>query len=225
MNKVKLLEVKKLLKELEFIESDFEYRNEIISEADAQFINSINQFLKNHPDLKEIYDNKITEKINQSIKKSEESSEEKSDGEGQETGHTIEDNDTENEEEESEDIEDSEEKVKNSKHLSQIKKLYREIVKLTHPDKIKNERLNELYLKATNYYDEINKIGIYAICNELSIPYELDEEDVLIIYNEIQRYNQKINFIESTYTWQWYNCENEEQKDQILLNYIKLKIK
>ena len=67
MNKVKLLEVKKLLKELEFIESDFEYRNEIISEADAKFISSINQFLQNHPDLKEIYDNKVTEKINQSI--------------------------------------------------------------------------------------------------------------------------------------------------------------
>lgn len=221
MNKVKLLEVKKLLKELEFIESDFEYRNEIISEADARFINSINQFLQNHPDLKEIYDNKVTEKINQSIKKTQENEEEKIE---QITDNISEDG-TNEQKDESEEIEDTEEKDKNTKHLTKIKKLYREIVKLTHPDKIKNERLNEIYLKATKYYDSGNKIGIYAVCNELSIHYELESEDVQLIYNEIQKYQQKINFIESTYTWKWYNCENDEQKDQILLNYIKLKIK
>ena len=80
-------------------------------------------------------------------------------------------------------------------------------------------------MKATKYYDEINKIGIYAVCNELSIVYEIETEDISLIYDEIQKYQQKINFIESTYTWKWFNCENDEQKDQILLNYIKLKIK
>ena len=67
MNKVKSLEFRKLLKELDYVESDFEYRNEIISEADAQFISSINQFLQNHPELKELYDSKVTEKIEKSI--------------------------------------------------------------------------------------------------------------------------------------------------------------
>ena len=222
MNKVKLLEVKKLLKELEFIESDFEYRNEIISEADAQFISSINQFLQNHPDLKEIYDNKVTEKINQSIKKTQESSDE---DKSEPTDIHIQEDDTIDEKEEPNNIEENKEETKNTKHFSKIKKLYREIVKLTHPDKIKNERLNEIYLKATKYYDEFNKIGIYAICNELSIQYELEEEDVSLLYEEIQKYQQKINFIEHTYTWKWYNCEDAQQKDQILLNYIKLKIK
>jgi hypothetical protein len=216
MNKVKSLEFKKLFKELEFIESDFEYRNEIISEADSQFINSINQFLENHPELKEIYDNKVTEKINQSIKKKEESEEKNDD--------SISD-DTENSEDESEDIEKVEEETKDRKSVSEIKRLYREIVKLTHPDKVKNKKLNEMYLKATKYYDDNNKIGIYAVCNELSIQYEIKTEDIQLIYDEIKRLQQKINFLESTYTWKWYNCEDEEQKSQILLNYIKLKIK
>lgn len=216
MNKVKSLEFKKLFKELEFIESDFEYRNEIISEADSQFINSINQFLENHPELKEIYDNKVTEKINQSIKKKEESEEKNDD--------SISD-DTENSEDESEDIEKVEEETKDRKSVSEIKRLYREIVKLTHPDKVKNKKLNEMYLKATKYYDDNNKIGIYAVCNELSIQYEITTEDIQLIYDEIKRLQQKINFLESTYTWKWYNCEDEEQKSQILLNYIKLKIK
>jgi hypothetical protein len=216
MNKVKSLEFKKLFKELEFIESDFEYRNEIISEADSQFINSINQFLENHPELKEIYDNKVTEKINQSIKKKEESEEKNDD--------SISD-DTENSEDESEDIEKVEEETKDRKSVSEIKRLYREIVKLTHPDKVKNKKLNEMYLKATKYYDDNNKIGIYAVCNELSIQYEITTEDIQLIYDEIKRLQQKINFLESTYTWKWYNCVDEEQKSQILLNYIKLKIK
>lgn len=219
MNKVKSLEFRKLLKELDYVESDFEYRNEIISEADAQFISSINQFLQNHPELKELYDNKVTEKIEKSIKKNTESEEKKV-----ESDDTITD-DTEIEEEESVDIKEIEEEIKDKKSISEIKKLYREIVKLTHPDKVKNKRLNEVYLKATKYYDDNNKIGIYAVCNELLIEYEIKTEDIQLIYDEIKKYQQKINFLESTYTWKWYNCENEEQKNQILINYIKLKIK
>ena len=214
MSKIKLLQLKKLLKELEYIESDFEYRSELISEADNEFIKSINNFLDIHPDIKDIYDKKINEKIDQSIKKN------------QESNPITELEITEDVEEETiyESVIDNmvtdlvETNVK-------LKKLYREIVKLTHPDKIKNERLNEIYLKATKYYDEINKIGIYADCNELSIVYEIETEDISLIYDEIQKYQQKINFIESTYTWKWFNCENDEQKDQILLNYIKLKIR
>jgi hypothetical protein len=220
MNKVKLLEVKKLLKELEFIESDFDYRNEIIGEADSAFINSINQFLSLHPELKEIYDNKITEKISQSIKKTEEFSGEST----TENSELVEPDDIENEKIESENIEENEEEVKNQSHLSVIKKLYREIVKITHPDKIKNSRLNELYLKSTQYYDSNNKIGIYAVCNELNINYEISDDDIELIYGEIKKYQQKINFIESTYTWKWYNCDDDGLKNQILVNYIKQKI-
>lgn len=218
MNKVKLLEVRKLLKELEFIESDFEYKTEIISEADTQFINSINNFLQKNPELKEIYDNKITEKINQSIKKTEEINQQ---------AELIDDETVNPDEpqEESENIENIEEEIENKKIVSVIKKLYREIVKLTHPDKISNKRLNDLYLKATNYYDDNNKIGIYAVCNELNIKYEISDEDVDLIYQEIHKIQQKVNFIESTYTWKWYNCGDEEIKNQLLLNYIKLKIK
>jgi hypothetical protein len=218
MNKVKILEIRKLLKELEFIESDFEYRNEIIGEADSQFINSINEFLKKNPELKEIYDSKVTEKINQSIKKSEESSEQIDDPNNEE-------DDSENETEESQTIEENQEETQDKKYISVIKKLYREIVKLTHPDKIKNERLNDLYLKATKYYDDNNKIGIYAVCNELNIQYEISDDDINLIYNEINKIQQKINFIEATYTWRWYNCDDEETKNQLLLNFIKLKIR
>jgi hypothetical protein len=41
MDKIKLLEIKKLFKELDYIESDYEYRNEIINEADSDFIKKL----------------------------------------------------------------------------------------------------------------------------------------------------------------------------------------
>ena len=214
MNKLKSLEIKKLLKELEFTESDFEYRNLAVSEADSLFINSINDFLGQHPELKKIYDDKITEKINKTIEKIQKKS----------------NDETENSENKNvqDDISSIEEEQKNDEdkaNISQIKKLYREIVKLTHPDKVKSNKHNELYIKSSKYYESGNKIGIYSICNELDIECEIEEDDVILISEQISSLKNKINFIESTFAWQWYNCEDEMLKSQILLNFIKLKIK
>lgn len=214
MNRLKSLEIKKLLKELEYVESDFEYRNLAVSEADAQFINSINEFLSGHPELKKIYDDKITEKINKTIEKIQKKSDEK-----EATGI---DEISENDKTEIEELEKEDEDKKN---LSQIKKLYREIVKLTHPDKVKNDKFKELYIKSSNFYETGNKIGIYSVCDELNIEYELEEEDVDMISEQIINLKNKIVFLESTFAWQWYNCEDVILKDQILLNFIKLKIK
>lgn len=213
MNKLKSLEIKKLLKELEFTESDFEYRNLAVSEADSLFINSINDFLSQHPELKKIYDDKITEKINKTIEKIQK----KSNDETEKLDENVQD-----------DIPSIEEEHKNDEdktNISQIKKLYREIVKLTHPDKVKSNKHNELYIKSSKYYESGNKIGIYSICNELDIEYEIEEDDVILISEQISSLKNKINFIESTFAWQWYNCEDEMLKSQILLNFIKLKIK
>lgn len=216
MNKLKSLQIKKLLKELEFIESDFEYRNLIVSEADTAFINSILEFLGQHPELKKIYDDKVTEKINKSIENSQKNKEEVEHLDNNEVTVDIEDEF---------EIKEDEEKKEDKKNISHIKRLYREIVKLTHPDKVKNKKLNEIYLKATQYYDDNNKIGIYACCNELNIDYELQDEDFDLIDSQIKNYKNKINFLESTFTWKWYNCENESEKNQIMIEYIKVKIR
>ena len=214
MNKLKSLEIKKLLKELEFIESDFEYRNLAVSEADSLFINSISEFLNQHPELKKIYDDKITEKINKTIERIQKKS---NDG--------IENSENQNVQDDISHIEEIQKDDEDKTNISQIKKLYREIVKLTHPDKVKSNKHNELYIKSSKYYESGNKIGIYSICNELDIEYEIEEDDVILISEQISSIKNKINFIESTFAWQWYNCEDEMLKSQILLNFIKLKIK
>jgi hypothetical protein len=115
--------------------------------------------------------------------------------------------------------------IKEKINNKEIKKIYREIVKLTHPDRVKKKNLNDLYIKATEYYDNNNKIGLYKICTELGIEFQLIDEDENYINQKITELRQKINFIESTFTWKWFNSQNDEEKNQILMNYIKLRIK
>lgn len=213
MSKIKLLQLKKLLKELEYIESDFEYRSELISEADNEFIKSINSFLDIHPDVKDVYDKKINEKIDKSIKSNQESS-------------PITTEET-NEIEEEPIYESMVDNVVTDlvETNTKLKKLYREIVKLTHPDKIKKPTLNDLYIKATQFYNFNDKIGIYRICSELNIDYDIDEGDEVFISERIESLKKRISFLESTFTYKWFESDSEEEKNKIMVEYIKLRIK
>lgn len=203
MNRLQYLQTKKLFKELDYMESDFEYRNEIISEADSEFIIQVNNFLEEHPRLKEIYDEKIDNQIQKSILRN--------------TEEVI-------ELFEEEDIETETIFYEEEPKLPKVKKLYREIVKLTHPDKVRIKSLNDLYLMATKYYENNDKIGIYKVCTELEINYDLDDEDNQIIQSKIEDLKRRIQFLESTFTWQWINTNSDKEKNEMLFNYIKLRL-
>jgi hypothetical protein len=211
MSKLRNLQVKRLLKELEYVESDFDYRNEIISEADNNFIKCINQFLSQHPEIKEVYDKRVNEKIEKSIIKKIEDDNKELDIDMDSSQEIHEENN-----------EDEKDKVNNEN--SKLKKVYREIVRLTHPDKTDKKRLNDLYILATNYYDNSDQIGLYKVCDELNIDYEIDETDEQSITDKISSLRTRIDFLEKTFTWKWHNCETEVEKNQIMINYIKLRI-
>ena len=201
MNRLQFLQTKKLFKELEYMESDFEYRNEIISEADSDFISKVNNFLEEHPSLKEIYDEKIDTHIQQSILRN--------------TEEVI---------ELFEEEEEIEEEIFVETKLPKVKKLYREIVKLTHPDKVDQKSLNDLYLTATKYYDNNDKIGLYKVCTELDIDYDLDDDDNQIIESKIDDLKRRIEFLESTFTWQWINTDGEKEKLEMMIQFIRMRL-
>ncbi len=210
MNKIKQLEIKKLLKELDYIESDFVYKNELVQEADNSFIRSVNELLLKHPDLKDIFDKKINSKIENVFKKREEKIKEIIESDGEMSLDEFID-----------EIIESNTDSKVIIEVSKIKKLYREIVKRTHPDKIKNKKMNELYLRSTFFYESNDIAGIYSICDELNIEYEVDEKDNKMISDKIKNLKSRINFMESTITWKWFHSENEKEKEQLILRYIE----
>jgi hypothetical protein len=222
MNKIKSLEIKRLFKELDYIESDFEYRSEVISEADTEFIRCVGEFLSKHPELKDLYDKKITQSINETIKKR---AEENKESGSEDDTETIREDVSDNIHDDERVNEDTKEEEDNREFISpRLKKLYREIVKLTHPDIVKKKHLNEMYIEATIYYDNNDKIGIYKICSQLEIEYEIEEEDEGFISSKISQLKNKIGFLESTFTWKWYKTEGEDEKNKILIDYIKLKL-
>jgi hypothetical protein len=197
MNKIHQLEIRKLLKELDYIKSDYEYKNEIVFEADNSFMRTLNDFLDKNFVLKEMFDTKVNGKIDTIIKPK----------------PSI--------EEDSEVyLVDKMDKVVDKN----LKKIYRSIVKKTHPDKITDFRLNNLYIIASDMYDSNDIIGIYSICDQLEIPYELNVEELETLKSRISMMKDRVSFMESTFTWKWYHTDNENEKSKILIEYLKSKI-
>lgn len=198
MSKISKLESRRLLKELEFIESEYEYKSEIINESDITFIKTVNIYLEGNPELKTIIDEKVNIKIENIIK-------EKQISEVNESVEVVIEN-------------------KDDVKYKKIKKLYREIAKLTHPDKVDNIKLNDLYIRSTNYYNEGNLIMIYSICSDLNIEYEYDESDNELIIDRIKMLKERITFLESTFAYMWYESDDGKKND-VIMSYIKAQLR
>jgi hypothetical protein len=201
MSKIRNIHLKKLLKELEYVELELEYRTELVQEVDLNFTKQISDFLEENPTIKEVYEQKNNLRLQNAIdSKIDESS----------TSESL--------------FSEDEEYTDLLPVSTKVKKLYREIVKVTHPDLINKKNLNEIYISATKYYNLNDKIGIYKICSELNIDYDIDDEDEVEISIKINELKNKISFLESTWAWKWFNTENEKEKNQIMIDFIKMRI-
>jgi hypothetical protein len=194
MEKLKKLEINKLIRELEYIESDYEYKSEVLQSADVDFLSSVNKVVSSHSELKRIYD----DKVNQLHLKNIES--------------VI-----------------SKEEVVNMDELPKgeidpkLKLIYRSIVKKTHPDKVGDDDLKNIYIDSTKFYENGDIISLYKICDSLKIEYDIEESDYSLIQGQIQRIKDKIQFLESTFTWIWLNAD-DRTKEEVVLNFVRLQI-
>jgi len=210
MEKLFKLKVKKLFKELEYYQSEVEYRDEIVPDIEIEFNKNVETMLNKNPELGDIY-RKMEEEIrNRAI-------------------DNVKMEIEEMEMEESEDYEEiyeekSEEDTPEAELNHKIKKLYRLIVKKTHPDKVKEEYLKKLYMLATDCYNDNDLFGIYVICGKLEIEYEIEENELDLLFSKIDSYRSRIKEIEDTFHWRWYESNKEEDKELIVLGYIKQKL-
>jgi len=193
MRHIKYLEFQRLMRELQFVESDYQYQSEILKLSDSEFFKDVNSILNQFPDLKEIYyrrreeifKNVVVEPSIQSIQ------------------------------------EEVEVVVPES---IEAKKLYRDIVKTTHPDKIKNHKLNELYLEATDAYEKNDLITLYKVCSELKIDFELPDDYAKKLSLKIDSFKNQITFLESTYTFKWIKSETQHDKNRVVIEFIRSQI-
>lgn len=199
MGRLAGLEAKKMMRELDYLKSDLEYKNEIVSDADLKFMNSVNDFLEMYPDLKAVFDNKINERFDKIL-----SVEKKED--------TV-------------DVDSVDSYQERQETNVKVRKLYREIVKVTHPDKVVDKRMNQLYMEAVKSYKSDDLIGIYSVCDKVGIDFEIDDEDLLMLKSQIDITKDKISLLESTTTWVWNSTDDDNARRNIILRYVGTQIR
>jgi hypothetical protein len=189
MSILKNLELQRLIKELQFVESDYEYQSEILRQSDRYFFESVDNLLENYPDLKKVWNEKNSQTI----------------------------------EFVPENVVVDSVQVR-SKVDNKVKKIYREIVKSTHPDKIKNSKLNELYLEATFAYESNDIVTLIKVSSELLIDLNFDDKELESIKERINQIREQIQFLESTYTFKWLKSSDVD-KNKVILSFIQNRLR
>jgi hypothetical protein len=107
-----------------------------------------------------------------------------------------------------------------------IKKLYRKIVELTHPDKAEDQE--DIFREATRAYKEENLAMLLEIASELRIKIsELSDESMELVEENIQDLQIKVDELKQSTAWVWYNCKSSEEKDMLarmILSYKGIEV-
>jgi len=215
-SKLNLLESKMLLKEFNYLVSDIEFKNEFAMEYGTQFEIAVRQFLREKPLIKELCINKFGSKLNPDPKpspsiESEKESEPINLSSGTDlipfTGTPI---------------EDDEDSLILEIDTDKIKKLYRDIVQKTHPDKVKSDALNGLYNRATTANKNQDLLSLYSICDELGIPFHVKQKEIDALNNRIKLIKSQQTFFESSHLWAWCKHEYDEPKRKDIIEHFLL---
>ena len=228
------LELDTTLKQLEFLRTDLEYKKLKIENEDSNFGRMVKEVLKENPKLEELYNKKEEEFLDSIINNNNNNNNNITDivlSNNYNDNNSDNNNNIDNDDHEHNNLNNNEETADNvienierDEKSKEIKKLYRNIVKETHPDIIDNKFKNDLYMIATDYYNENDIYGIWDVCNKLDIQFEIEYQHIVEIKNKVIELKNKIDFLEKTFTWQWSKAKNELQKKKIIIQFINLKL-
>ena len=189
-DKLKQLEIKKLLTEYSFLLSDGEYKKEIISENTPKFMESLS--------------NRTGKKGNKSSKKDKKESS----------------SNKQNKIEVIKKLQDSE-LSKDTK--IRMKKMFRNIVKVTHPDKVNSQDLIDLYIKAKESYETNDLLELSYVAEKLDMEIIFDYEEISLLKKLIEVKKTELSNIEKSWLWLWSSKDNQEYRDSIIeLYYNKM---
>jgi len=99
----------------------------------------------------------------------------------------------------------------------EMRKLYRRISKLTHPDKIQSDFLNSYFKKASSAYSENNISELFTIASFLNVDTsDIDKEEIIReLKSDIYTKQFYINNKKSSLAWRWAHAETEEEKQEL----------
>jgi hypothetical protein len=205
VEKLEELKIKRLMKEYEYLTTEYEFRKEFSEKHKTDFLSEISKRRKElnieEPPLNIIIpEEESVQNIDVDV----------------EIDSDILDEDYLDDEKE----EDPEQLQKDIK----LKKIFREIVKICHPDKVlnlsKRKHLTEIYIKSKVLYNERNLLGLYLIAIDIGIEIKIELSDLSDIDNVLEEKKAQVKSFESSYLWIWINS-NDEDKIKIIDLFIK----
>jgi hypothetical protein len=188
-NRLKQLEIKKLLTEYDYLNIDGEIKQEIIDKYRSVFME----------DLKEYDDPNKEKKVEENV------------GEPMNTEKVV-------------------EKLIKDEDLSdhtkkRMKKMFRDVMKKTHPDKVKSEELVEIYIKSKEAYELNDLLSLSHYANKLNIEVRLNVVEIKILKDLLLKKKESLEVIESSWLWLWYNSKTKEEKKKVVELYYEKHIK
>jgi hypothetical protein len=188
-NRLKQLEIKKLLTEYDYLNIDGEIKQEIIDKYKPVFME----------DLKEYDDPNKEKKVEENV------------GEPMNTEKVV-------------------EKLIKDEDLSdhtkkRMKKMFRDVMKKTHPDKVKSEELVEIYIKSKEAYELNDLLSLSHYANKLNIEVRLNVVEIKILKDLLLKKKESLEVIESSWLWLWYNSKTKEGKKKVVELYYEKHIK
>tara|TARA_R100000388_G_scaffold91442_1_gene73486 strand:+ start:734 stop:1345 length:612 start_codon:yes stop_codon:yes gene_type:complete len=126
--------------------------------------------------------------------------------------------------------EEEKEKKKEVRELDEkgkkiLKDVYREVVKVTHPDLDKENLYTDEFRSATEYHETQNLPEIVELANDLEIDiskYDIDDE---ILFSqteqEVKNLSKKIDDIKSSVGWQWAHAKTDEEREMLKKAFYK----
>jgi len=231
MSKRVQLKFKKLLKKAEFVHADLEYHEELISEAKQEFFTAVEEMFGSLPTDVQFKLNSYRDE--QTAKEQEEEEYEKMlRGDPELERDLIQDADAlctegatgrDKLENEDQDVDPGD-----AKSL-ETKKLFHKIAAITHPDKAalgglhpsEVSRLEELFKRATEAYNNNNWYVLYSVATSLGIAIINPSDDhVDWLEEDIKNTFGRISSIASRIAWIWYTGNNI-CKQMALRDYFK----
>ena len=159
--------------------------------------------------------------------KSDDSKEESDETEESEPSPEQEEGSTQQNQEQKEDTGPSKSAEKNAD--PEVKRLFKKIASLTHPDKLaglseyERKRKESLFKKAMLALESNDLVSLADVAMELDIETpDLTKEKLKDTENKIIAIKQELHHIESTYVWRWFFCEDEQEKQNILTTLFGL---
>ena len=199
------LQYKRLLSELRFKYEELDLIKESLAELGAEFEDYYNQFLKENDIVKEELEGEDTPQFEKFKKQMEPPP-----IECDETGISI--------------LEEKTDEYKDAKKV--FTKLYREIVKKTHPDKITTEdpfyrnELTILFKGATYAMDKGKWSKLLKIAEDLGVKPPNYKKINHYLKKEIKEAHQQVKVHKEKYSWKLYEADEKEEKDNVIKSFI-----